>query len=84
MGFKPVAGYFSLNNIDLLTHYNQGAGIWMDFAMTVEAITGYNTQGVAFGVTHDGNSFISVPEPTTVAILGLGLLGFAASSRRKS
>tara|TARA_R110001583_G_scaffold14826_1_gene61703 strand:- start:5339 stop:6232 length:894 start_codon:yes stop_codon:yes gene_type:complete len=33
---------------------------------------------------HDGSMTFSVPEPTSLAILGLGLLGFAASSRKKS
>jgi len=33
---------------------------------------------------HDGSIAFNVPEPTSLAILGLGLLGFAASSRKKS
>ena len=84
MGFTPVAGYFALNGVDLLKHIQKGAGAWLNFAMTVQAISGYNTVGTAFSVTHDGNATINVPEPTTVAILGLGLLGFAGARRRKS
>jgi len=34
------------------------------------------------GSLHDGSLEFSIPEPTSVAILGLGLLGFAASRRR--
>ncbi|MCJ8320334.1 MAG: PEP-CTERM sorting domain-containing protein [Colwellia sp.] len=33
---------------------------------------------------HDGSIYYSVPEPTSIAILGLGLLGFAGASRRKA
>jgi hypothetical protein len=33
--------------------------------------------------THDGSIVFNVPEPTSIAILGLGLLGFAGSRRRK-
>jgi hypothetical protein len=38
-----------------------------------------------FGVTtHNGAIKYSVPEPASIAILGLGLLGFAGASRRKA
>ncbi len=37
-----------------------------------------------FQIKHDGNMTISVPEPTSLAILGLGLLGFAGVRRRKA
>lgn len=38
-----------------------------------------------FGLTeHTGVIKYSVPEPTSIAILGLGLLGFAGASRRKA
>jgi hypothetical protein len=33
---------------------------------------------------HEGSVTFSVPEPTSLAILGLGLLGFAGTRRRKS
>jgi len=37
------------------------------------------------GVTgHDGTIVFSVPEPTSIAILGLGLLGLAGSARRRN
>nr|WP_281362616.1 PEP-CTERM sorting domain-containing protein [Marinifaba aquimaris] len=33
---------------------------------------------------HDGSLEFSVPEPTSMAILGLGLLGLAGAARRKN
>jgi len=39
---------------------------------------------VALAGLHDGSVSFNVPEPTSLAILGLGLLGFAGSRRRKS
>ncbi|MBA6290416.1 PEP-CTERM sorting domain-containing protein [Colwellia sp. MB3u-4] len=37
------------------------------------------------GATHNGSvNFTQVPEPTSLAILGLGLLGFAGARRRKA
>ncbi|WP_448565171.1 flocculation-associated PEP-CTERM protein PepA [Thalassotalea ganghwensis] len=35
-----------------------------------------------FQIKHDGNMSIEVPEPTSIAILGLGLLGLAGLRRR--
>ena len=42
-------------------------------------------QSVDIGFTnHDGSIVYSVPEPTSIAMLGLGLLGLAGASRRKA
>jgi len=84
MGFVPVSGFFSMNGVDLVDHQAAGAGIWFDFTMTVQNIVGLNFTGTPFDVNHDGNVSVSVPEPTSIAILGLGLLGFAGTRRRKS
>lgn len=49
--------------------------------VTYDAITQeFNIQKA----NHDGSVEFSVPEPASIAILGLGLLGFAGASRRKS
>jgi hypothetical protein len=44
-------------------------------------VQGNGVSSVFFGTTGGGNGS-EVPEPTTVALLGLGLLGFAASRRK--
>ena len=47
----------------------------------------YNGQTGKFeirGASHNAELTFSVPEPASIAMLGLGLLGFAGASRRKS
>ena len=43
-----------------------------------------NTGEVYVSAQHNASLQFAVPEPTTLAILGLGLLGFAGSRRRNS
>ncbi len=55
-------------------------------AITAEALTFDMLDGVNYAVkiTQKSNAnVVSVTEPTTVAILGLGLLGFAGAARRR-
>lgn len=89
--FTPTAaGYFSSNGTDLLS---LGGPITSTLIVTVQEIIGlsFNYNGLGAGATqdfqirHDGNLIINVvPEPTSVAILGLGLLGLAGVRSRKA
>lgn len=47
-----------------------------------DAITGLPTHAV-IGGTHEGSLRFNVPEPSSVALFGLGLLGLGASARRR-
>lgn len=83
--FAP--GYFSTaGTADLSTSDN----VISELTVTVQDVVGFSpvygsvgdTQ--TFEISHDGNMSFDVPEPASVAILGLGLLGFAGARRRKS
>jgi len=60
----------------------------IDYDATVQQLFGLNFNYAAVGgvqdftVQHDANMSINVPEPTSIAILGLGLLGLASTRRR--
>lgn len=82
--------------IDLGQYDELGYNVTVDYHATVSAIDGLyasyahpnavhhngdeNTQ--VFNVSHTADMSINVPEPTTLAILGLGLLGLAGARRR--
>jgi hypothetical protein len=79
--------FFNTNGEDLF----ETAGVkTSELIVTVQDIDGFevnldnpgDTQ--VFTITHDGNMSFDVPEPTSIAILGLGLLGFAGARRRKA
>jgi|GEM_PF-1051668 len=83
-----AAGYFfDKNGTDLSTTPGKKSA---ELIVTVQDIFGLNfnydeiggTQD--FQIAHDGNMTFNVPEPASIAILGLGLLGFAGARRRKA
>ncbi|SEL80109.1 PEP-CTERM protein-sorting domain-containing protein [Colwellia chukchiensis] len=84
-GNFTAGNFFTSWGADLSTLTNP---IGIDYAATVQNLNGLNFNYAAaggqqvFNVDHDGNMAINVPEPTTLAILGLGLLGFAGTRRR--
>ncbi|MDX2367579.1 MAG: PEP-CTERM sorting domain-containing protein [Colwellia sp.] len=81
-----VAGWFTTSwGEDFTTLTNTPT---IDFSLDID-ITAYDVDSPAPGITtimvaHDGSAVINVPEPTSIAILGLGLLGLAGARRRKS
>lgn len=83
-----TAGYFTnVNGDDLSTLDSRQTA---RLVVTVQDILGldydYDAVGGSqdFQLNHDGNMTFDVPEPASVAILGLGLLGFAGARRRKA
>jgi hypothetical protein len=94
-----LAGYLSnfstgtVNGVAASDVFNNGSGsftnsdtVYFGVSQDTQSITGVNfVDGkAAIGGTHNGSISFSVPEPTSLAILGLGLLGFAGARRRKS
>jgi hypothetical protein len=83
-------GYFTDNVGNDLGQYDEnGKNVYIDYDATVTKITGlnfaYSAPGASqtFDIEHTSSMVINVPEPTSLAILGLGLLGFAGTRRRK-
>ena len=92
-GYLSNFGAGTVNGIDANDVFNTASGSFVD-GSTVYFGVSQDTQpigpvnyvnGVAqIGGTHNGSVYFNVPEPTTLAILGLGLLGFAGVRRQKS
>jgi len=83
-----AAGYFfDTNGGDLSTSTSKQVAT---LVVTVDDIGAFSTDynggdtEQVFQISHDGHISFDVPEPTSIAILGLGLLGFAGARRRKA
>jgi hypothetical protein len=76
----------ALNDIDLYIVQTVAAGqLTADIAAAFSDDALNNQAGTAYvSAPHNASITFSVPEPTSIAILGLGLLGLASTKRRKS
>lgn len=70
--FNPIsAGDFDVTYVLTLSDQNTGAS------------SSWNTYNLALHLSGSAVQAVNIPEPTTLALLGLGLAGFAATRRRK-
>lgn len=91
--FTPLPGFFAQasSGVDL-TALPPGVPTRMDFDINIAGFTpqlqfvypGGPGSSQVINVQHDGSARIVVPEPSSVALLGLGLLGVAGFARRKN
>lgn len=76
----------ALGSFEDYTNASSSNNVYFSVSQDTQPLTGLNfVNGVAdVGGTHNGSINFQVPEPTSIAILGLGLLGLAGARRRKS
>jgi len=81
---KSLADWAALGDIRWSSNQTVSAGFAGFPSAPLDIV--YDTTGgnAVLAANHTGRMSMEVPEPTTLAILGLGLLGMAGASRRKA
>ncbi|WP_189378017.1 PEP-CTERM sorting domain-containing protein [Thalassotalea profundi] len=84
--FNIAYGNSSMTFEEYATTMSQNVRFRIDQNTDQPNVVGVDAQAGEIYISgkHDGSIEFAVPEPATIAILGLGLLGFAGASRRKS
>jgi len=80
---KTLADWAALGDVRWGSNQTVTAG-FAGFASTPLDIKFDSNGQAVLAANHTGRFSMQVPEPTTIAILGLGLLGMAGASRRKA
>lgn len=77
---QSLASWLSVGDVRLKSSQTVTGGVG---GFNATSVTFNNGVGV-LAASHTGRMSLSVPEPSTLAILGLGLIGLAGAARRKS